>query len=50
MWVEVGEQTGTRWDCSVQIRKWEDMGFDSKETAYLGEDAGMLVFHIGRAE
>ena len=50
MWMEVSEQTGTKWSCDVQLRTWEDMGFDTKETAYLGEDTGMLVFHLRRIE
>lgn len=48
LWAEVSEETGTRWECTAELKTWEAMGYERSEVAYLGEDAGMLVFHMRR--
>lgn len=44
MWDVVSERTQTKWDIEVVMRRWEEVGFDVDETAYLGEDARVLFF------
>ncbi|CCD56184.1 hypothetical protein BofuT4_P147940.1 [Botrytis cinerea T4] len=48
MWESVGEQTGTLWETQVRVRTWEDVGYDPKDTVYMGKELQMLEFVVTR--
>ena len=50
MWDQVGQETGTRWSCDAELKGFEEMGFDSSESAFLGADARILQFVLNRTE
>lgn len=50
LWKEVSEKTGTKWEVNVELKPWESLGIDTKLTAYLGPDLGMLYFWSVRLE
>lgn len=50
MWDEVGKVTNTKWRTEAKVRKWEEVGYDPKDTAYMGEDVQVLEFVVTREE
>jgi hypothetical protein len=44
VWDEASEVTGTEWDVSSRLRDWEDLGYSSEETAYMGDKSRVLEF------
>jgi SAM-dependent methyltransferase len=51
MWELVGKETGTEWRVDgAELKTWEEVGLDPKETAYLGEHARILQFVVTRIQ
>ena len=48
MWDEVGRETGTEWMCEARMLRWEEVGWDPKDTKYLGDDARVIEFVVRR--
>ena len=48
MWDQVGVETGTRWVCETRMLGWEEVGWDPKDTEYLGVDARVIEFVVKR--
>jgi SAM-dependent methyltransferase len=48
MWHKVGEATGTKWTSDTKLRTWKECGYNPEETAYLGENSGLLEFVVAR--
>lgn len=48
MWDEVGAETGTQWVCETRMLGWEEVGWDPKDTEYLGVDARVIEFVVRR--
>ncbi|TGO31600.1 hypothetical protein BHYA_0495g00030 [Botrytis hyacinthi] len=47
VWDEVGKRTGTQWKTESRLLTWEQLGYDPKETAYVGTDV-LMEFVITR--
>ncbi|KAL9084831.1 MAG: hypothetical protein Q9165_007899 [Trypethelium subeluteriae] len=50
MWDQVGERTGSKWICESEMKTWEEMGWEPKDTEYLGQDARMILWVAKRSE
>lgn len=50
MWERVGRETGTKWECEAVLLTWEEVGWDPKDTEYLGDDARIIQFVVNRRE
>lgn len=48
MWDEVGREMGTEWRCEARLLRWEEVGWDPKDTEYLGNEARVLEFVVRR--
>ena len=48
MWDQVGRETGTRWECEVRLLRWEEVGWDPRDTEYLGDEARVIEFVVKR--
>lgn len=48
VWKEASEITGTEWNVSCRMRDWEDLGYSSEETVYIGEKSRVLEFAARR--
>ena len=48
MWDEVGRETGTDWKCKTRMLGWEEVGWDPKDTEYLGNEARVIEFVVRR--
>ena len=48
MWDIVGRQTGTEWKSEAKLRAFNEFGFCTKDTKYLGDRARVLQFVVGR--
>ena len=48
MWDQVGSETGTKWSSNAQLKTWEEIGWDPKDTEYLGADARIIQFVVNR--
>lgn len=47
-WAQVGKETGTTWEPQSQLLTWEQVGWDPKRQAYLGEAARIIQFVVTR--
>lgn len=50
LWDEVGAATDTRWETQCWLRAWAHIGIDSKDSAFMGPDVGILEFAARRVE
>lgn len=50
MWEIVEKETATKWECEAEMCEWSVLGFEKSETAYLGDDVGLLRFEVRRIE
>lgn len=48
MWDEVGRETGTEWECEARMLGWEEVGWDPRDTEYLGDEARVIEFVVKR--
>lgn len=48
MWDEVGRGTGTEWECEARMLAWEEVGWDPRDTEYLGDEARVIEFVVRR--
>ncbi len=48
MWDEVGRETGTEWRCEARLLGWSEVGWDPRDTEYLGDEARVLEFVVRR--
>lgn len=48
MWEVVGRETGTEWKCEARMLQWEEVGWDPKDTEYLGTEARVIEFVVRR--
>ena len=48
MWDEVGRETGTEWECEARMLGWEEVGWDPRDTEYLGGEARVIEFVVRR--
>lgn len=48
LWDEVGRETGTEWKCEARLLGWEEVGWDPKDTEYLGNEARVIEFVVRR--
>jgi hypothetical protein len=47
---QIGEETGTKWKNESRLKAWDEMEWDSKDTAYLGPNAKMIEFVVNRVD
>ena len=50
IWDEAAKGTGTKWKSEAELKTWEEVGYDPKDLAYMGEDARILQFVVNRVE
>lgn len=50
MWRQVGVETGTKWETECHFKSWEELGWDTKDVAYLGPNARFIEFHVIRVD
>ncbi|KAH8693719.1 hypothetical protein BGW36DRAFT_301440, partial [Talaromyces proteolyticus] len=50
LWQQVGLQTGSKWAVQAWLRTWEDMGWDPRDQAFLGESARVIEFVVRRVK
>ena len=48
IWGQVGRQTGTSWSCVAELKTWEEIGWNPRDTEYLGEDARIIQWTANR--
>ncbi len=48
MWDEVGRETGTEWKCEARMLGSEEVGWDPRDTEYLGDEARVIEFVVRR--
>jgi SAM-dependent methyltransferase len=48
LWDEVGAATGTRWETEGWLRSWGHIGVDTRDSAFMGPDVGILEFTARR--
>ena len=48
IWDRVGRETGTRWESRASLMTWEEVGWDPKDTEYLGIAARVIHFVVTR--
>ena len=48
IWDRVSRETGTRWKSNASLMTWEEVGWNPKDTEYLGSAARVLQFVVTR--
>ena len=50
LWGQIGVETGTKWECEVVWKTWEQCEYAQTDIAYLGENARMMGWVARRKE
>ncbi|KAF4626047.1 hypothetical protein G7Y89_g12114 [Cudoniella acicularis] len=50
LWIQVGNETGTKWETQAWLRSFEEMSFDPKDHAWMEDGVAMLEFSVRRTE
>lgn len=48
LWVQVGSETGTKWETQSWMRTFEEMSWDPKDGAWMEEGVGIIEFVVKR--
>ena len=48
IWDRVSRETGTRWESKASLMTWEEVGWNPKDTEYLGSAARVIEFAVTR--
>lgn len=48
IWDRISRETGTRWESTASLKTWEEVGWNPKDTEYLGSAARVIQFSVTR--